>query len=497
MSPAAWALPLAVVAFFAVRFAIVALYGPPADGDLAWQTWLGNQILESARLPAALGHETFTAAGSAWLPQEWAFSIAAALAGRFALGWLLGLATAACATAALAVVAVRAAHARASALATALVLLPAGVALAASFGVRAQVVAWLLLILFVYALERGAGWLVCGAIVVVWANLHASAVSAPLLATVWALGVAWRERRASAIVKRSALTAVAAMIAVGLNPFGFGLVGYAAALMRSPIKDFIREWQPPAFGDAAFVFGALPLLIGVALWALLEGRRSPERLLVLAVATVLLCTAARNAPVFALLAAPYAARGLGLVLERSGVAPDRVRSFPALGAAAALLVLTLVGGIGLLRYPAPPHRAVELIALLERQPGEHRLLCQDYAWCGAAVGAPGIRVFLDGRADPYPVETWRAAFRIARREPGWEQTLRAYAVDAVIADGNTRLGAALRTSHQWRTAGSAGVYRLLLRRDAAEAQLRAMPWRARPAQRAHRPLMIRLASTPL
>ena len=223
MSRAAWALPLAVVAFFAVRFGIVALYGPPADGDLAWQTWLGNQILDSARLPAALGRETFTAAGSAWLPQEWAFSIAAALAGRFALGWLLGLATAACAGAVLAVVAGACRSARASALATALALLPAGVALAASFGVRAQVVAWLLLIVFVYALEREAGWLVCGAIVVAWANLHASAVLAPLLAVVWALGVFWRERRASATLRNSALTAVAVSIAVGLNPFGFGL----------------------------------------------------------------------------------------------------------------------------------------------------------------------------------------------------------------------------------------------------------------------------------
>ena len=106
-------------------------------------------------------------------------------------------------------------------------------------------------------------------------------------------------------------------------------------------------------------------------------------------------------------------------------------------------------------------------------------------------------MFLDGRADPYPVEAWRAAFRIARREPGWEQTLRAYAVDAVIADRTTRLGAALRTSQQWRTAGRAGVYLLLLRRDAATIQLSAMPWRASPAQRAHRPLMTMLASTPL
>ncbi len=463
MSRAAWALPLAVVAFFAVRFGIVAVYGPPADGDLAWQTWLGNQILANARLPAALGHETFTAAGSAWLPQEWAFSIAAALAGRLALGWLLALVAAGCASAALAVVVIRAARAHAAAPATALVLLPVALALGASFGVRAQVVAWLLLVVFVAALEWEAGWLVCGAIVPLWANLHASAVLAPVLASAWALGVVWRERRLCANVRRSVLCAVAASIAVGLNPFGFGLVGYAAALTHSPIKDFIREWQPSAISDASFALGALPLLIATAVWALQEGRRSPERLLLLAVATALLCTAARNAAVFALVAAPYAARGIGLALARIGVAPRPIGSLPALGAAAAVLALTVAGGIALLRSPAPAPGAVTLIALLQRQPGEHRLLCQDYAWCGGAVGAPGIRVFLDGRADPYPLEVWRAAFRIARREPGWQQTLRAYAVDAVIADGNTRLGAALRTSPQWRTAASAGVYRLLLR----------------------------------
>jgi hypothetical protein len=472
---AAWALPLAVVGFFAVHFGIVAVYGPPADGDLAWQTWLGNQMLDGARIPATLGHETFSAAGSAWLPQEWAFSIAAALAGRFGFAWLLGLASAACASAALGIVAVRAARAHAGTLATALVVLPTGVALAASFGVRAQVVAWLLLVVFVWALEREAGWLVCGAIVVMWANLHASAVAAPLLAGLWAVGVLWSERRANAKVGRSALCAVAASVAVGCNPFGFGLVAYAAALVHSPIKEFIREWQPPALGDAALAFGALPLLVAAVLWALLEGRRSRPGLLILGFATALLCTAARNAPVFALVAAPYAARGISLVLARCGVASERLRALPALGAATVVLALTVAGGIGLLRHPAPPQRAVELVALLERQPGEHRLLCQDYAWCGAAVGAPGIRVFLDGRADPYPVQTWRAAFRIARREPGWEQTLRTYAVDAVIARATTRLGIALRASPEWRTAGSAGVYRLLLRRNAARAQLSAIP----------------------
>src|SRR5579864_5371399 len=67
-----------VIAIFAARFIMSALYYQGHDADLAWQQWLGNYVLHAHHLPGKLGHETFTSAGSPWVPQEWAFSVAVA-----------------------------------------------------------------------------------------------------------------------------------------------------------------------------------------------------------------------------------------------------------------------------------------------------------------------------------------------------------------------------------------------------------------------------------
>ena len=452
------------MALFAARFCVAAVRGPPADGDLAWQRWLGEQILTSGKLPTSLGAETFTAAGSPWLPQEWLFGIVAAGAQRVAFAPAFHLVVALCAVLALALLARRAAVAGASPLATTLCVLFAGIAMTDSFGVRAQVAGWPLLAIFVALLECEASWLLCGAVALVWSNVHAGAVLAPVLAAAWSAGLAVRDRGLSGTALRASLVAVATLFATAMNPFGFGLIAYAVGLLRSPIKDFIREWQPTSFADASFVWGALPLLAGVAVWALFEGRRSPQRLCVVAVGVALLGAAARNVPIFALIAAPYAAVGVTRVLRRLGAAQAAPRPQLAVAGALCIALLASVTAMRLWRTPYAGAGSAELIAQLAATPGLHRLLCQDYAWCGAAVGAPRIRVFLDGRADPYPLRVWDAAFRIAHRSAGWQQALQSYGVDAIVAQQQTRLGSALRNSGLWRSAGRSGTYELFVRR---------------------------------
>ena len=434
---------------------------------MAWQRWLGEQILRTGTLPTHLGTETFTAAGSPWLPQEWLFATLAAAAQRVALAPAFDLAVASCAVLALALLVRRAAAAGASALGTALCVLFAGVAMLQSFGVRAQVVGWPLLVLFGSLLERDASWLVCGAVVVVWANVHAGAVLAPVLAAAWAAGVAVRDRVLSRPVVRASVAAAATLVAVAVNPFGFGLIAYAVALMRSPVKGFIREWQPASVADVSFAWGALPLLAGVAVWAVSDGRRAPQRLCAAAVGLALLLAAARNIPLFALIVAPYAALGYTRVLRRLGAADAAPRPQLAVAAALCMVMLAAVVSVRMWCAPVRPVASTALIARLAALPASHRLLCQDYAWCGAAVGEARIRVFLDGRADPYPLPVWDAAFRIAHRNAGWQQALRSYRVDAIIADDDTKLGAALRRSDRWRTAGRSGAYELFVRHPAS------------------------------
>ncbi|HWT05689.1 MAG TPA: hypothetical protein VN224_08025, partial [Xanthomonadales bacterium] len=183
-----------------------ALLLPPSDGDLGWQHWLGARILRGG-LPHALGAESFAAPGAPWVPQEWLFCTLLAVAADHGARRLFALCVGACAVLALGCVALRCARNGAHPIAVAFVLVFVDVAMAQSFGVRVQVVGWAMLAAFLLALElpgraRWAAILVAA----LWANWHASAVLAPLLAAAAATGsLAQSDRRAAA---RDALIAM-------------------------------------------------------------------------------------------------------------------------------------------------------------------------------------------------------------------------------------------------------------------------------------------------
>jgi hypothetical protein len=486
--PFAHALTASVIALFAAKFGVSALHDPPSDGDLHWQRWLGERILSSGTLPTRLGTETFTAVGSPWLPHEWLFSTLAAAAQRVGLTGAFGLAIAACAVLALVSVARRAAAVGASRFATTICVLLTGIAMLDSFGVRAQVAAWPLLSAFLALLEAEASWLLLAAVTVVWANVHASAVLAPVLAAAWTAGLTLRDRFRGPGAVRASVAAVAVLAAVAINPFGLRVIAYAASLVHSPIKDFITEWQPTRFSDASFTYGALPLLLAAAAWAYGGGRRSPQRLCALAVGLALMMSASRNIPVFALIAAPYAAVAFTRLLGRTAEADAARRARMTAVAALGIAVVAVLTAVLMWRAPKPPDDTGDLIARLAVAPGDHRLLCEDYAWCGAAVGKPRIRVFLDGRADPYPLPVWQAQLRIARVRPGWQQSVSSYGVDAVIAQRRSALGAALAHAAGWTTAAWAGRYALFVRRsevsetDAPGGRASRSPERAPPGR---------------
>jgi hypothetical protein len=467
-----------IVAVFAARFLVVAVAYPQTDGDIAWQRWLGAEILRTGVIPNSLGLETFSAPGAPWVAQEWLFSIGAYL-GRSGLGWdLFAGFSALCAVAALTLAAFRAQRLGASPPAIAICTAAAGIALFDSFGVRVQVIAWPLVVLFLLLLESDGAiaWLAL-AVAAVWSNVHASAALAPVLAAVAATGALLDARALTPRVLKLGGIALGSLGAICLNPFGWHLPAYALMLVGSPITRFIVEWRPTGLDDPGFAFGALPLLalviaVGVGAGAGWKAGSRPrwEELLVVAVFFWLMLGAARNIAIFALAALPLVARGLTqgvqfLAAEAPGEAPaPKVRR-----AAAALpafaLALSLAVALALLRSGArnEVNLAAPALAALERVPGTQRVLCADFAWCGLLVGNPHARVFLDGRADPYPPKVWNDFIEIAKVGPAWRERLDAYRVDAVVAGRDGALDQALVTDHGWRAAFADDRYRLWLR----------------------------------
>jgi hypothetical protein len=458
-----------IIAIFAARFLATAIAYPQVDGDLSWQRWLGAQILSGGAIPRALGQDTFTAAGANWVPQEWAFSLVASLA-RGGLPWaLFAGAIALAAVAALALAAAQGERRGASPRALALCTTFAGVALLSSFGVRVQVLAWLPLVAYLALLEVDGPWCYAAlAVAAVWSNLHASAMLAPVLATLAALGTALDERGWTPRARRISLVALGSVGAICLNPFGWHLAIYALGLFSSPFKALIGEWKVSDIDDFSFAYGALPLLLLGALIGL-RGQRRFRDLFVLGATAWLLLGAARNIAVFALVALPIVSESLSRAFPWFAPSPpappsrtDRIAAF-ALPAVA--LVLALVVGSMLVR-DAPQGSDDELagsaIAALARTPGEHRVLCADFAWCGRIVGMPHDRVFLDGRADPYPQAVWDDFATIAFVRPAWRERLTAHGVDTVVVGRDAPLDQALARDPRWHAAFSDKRYRLWL-----------------------------------
>jgi hypothetical protein len=460
-----------VIAVFAARFFATAIAFPSGDGDLAWQRWLGGLIARQHAIPQALGSETFSAGGAPWLAQEWLFSLVAGAA-RTGLGWdAFAAGVALCAVAALALAAYRAERLGASPRAVALCTALAGLGLFGSFGVRAQVVAWPLLALYVLLLDlEGPLAYVAIGVAAVWSNVHASAVLAPLLAAIFAAGRVVRARDVrDAGARRAALVALGSLAAICCNPFGWHLPQYAVGLFGNPIKTFITEWKVTDLGDTSFTLGALPLLLLAMLACAGPGKTRLANLCLLAVFAFLLLGAARNIALFALVAAPIVAAALArfawfaAVVAEPPQNAERARRV-AFALPAGALVAALVVGVELVRH-APPESDLPNAPLraLAATVGPHRLFCADFSWCGLAVGVPNVRVFLDGRADPYPLAVWQDYATIARLGSAWRTTLDRRRVDAVLVSRDAPLDQALAQTAGWHARYGDKAYRLWLR----------------------------------
>ncbi len=469
-----------VIAIFAARFLVTAIAFPQVDGDVSWQRWLGTTILQNGAIPRTLGSETFSAAGAPWLPQEWLFSIGIALA-HGNLGWAIfaGLA-AACAVVALVLSAMRAVRRGASARAVAVCSAAAGIALFESFGVRAQVVAWPFIVGFLFVLETDgpAAWLAL-LVAALWSNLHASAALAPALGILVTAG-AWLDARSvTPRVRRLGAISLLSLGAICLNPFGWHLPVYAFSLVGSSLVHNISEWRPTGLDDVSFRYGALPLLVLVLIFgsAMRVGKARWEDLLVVAAFFWLMLSAGRNIAIFSLIALPGASVALtaavkwfGTDAESDGLTTTALNRriermlIPAFGLGLAAFV-----GFMLVRAEKNhtqwlPNPAVEALA---RAPGTQRVLCTDFSWCGLLVGDPHTRVFLDGRADPYPQRVWDDYISIVRLDPVWRAQLDAYHVDAIIALRDEPLDQALRAVSGWHSVYVAGDrYRVWLRNPA-------------------------------
>lgn len=442
---------LIVCAAFAGR--LVRLPYSGALGDLFWQQQLGAYVLQHHRLPTSLGSETFTAAGMPWIPQEWLIGIAVDWAMTHAMLWVLAVAAVAALAGALLLTARRAQRYGASATGTAICILLALLAVEGSFGIRAQAFAWLFFaaLLFVLDLE-GPIVFVALPIVAAWANVHASVMLA--IPIVWidaAFAVARRGFRDPEASRRLAL-AVTVPLATLATPLGVDLPRYAVMLIQSPIRHSIEEWQPISSRATFFWYGAFPLVLLALSGARTLLARCPRDVAWIVLLLAMTIGAARDAALLGLAAAPAAAVAYTVLLSRlnlrQSVTSPGPRRFAIVGAMA-LAVAAFIFNVRAptqANDPVPPRATFDRIA---ETPGTHRVFCYDFAICSVGLAYSNVRVFMDGRADPYPVPVWNDFNLVRFARPGWLERLDAYGVDAVVVKPGDSLDRVLRGRRDW------------------------------------------------
>ncbi len=440
-----------VVFFWGGLYVALDPFRAPQNADLYWQRWLGEYAFAWHRLPTALGSETFTASGAPYVPQEWFISFVVAFAMQRHLLVALAMLMAAVPIAVLVSIYFRSRD-RASPEAIAAVLLFAGVALVASFGIRAQVLGWGCFAAFLVCLERRDRWAFAAVpIVAIWANVHASVLLAPAFLALRLSGAALTNGPRAAAQGRYIAILALTLPAMLFTPLGWHLPAYAAALSVSPIRHYIEEWQPAGLSNAEFLFGGLPLALLAVAGAWRGSRRDWREIVPDAALFVAMLLAVRNIPLFAIAAAPLAARGVDSMfpsISRVGARIAEMERF----ALAAIGVAIVASSLLLARVirEEPPRTPAAAIASLGAGGQQQRLFCENFSACSAALQYPSLHVFIDGRADPYPLGVWRSYISVVRVEPQWQQILKSYDVDAVLASRGSRLATALGKVAGWK-----------------------------------------------
>jgi len=471
------------------------------DGDTGWHIRTGEWIVANHAVPT---HDVFSFAkpGGQWFAWEWLSDVV--FSGLNSVGGLRAVVLLSilllCATFSVVFWLVRR---KANPVVALAVTLVGAAASSVHWLARPHLFTMLFLALFLAALERGraghtrtAGvpyWLLLPLLAIVWTNLHGGFVVGIALVAVYGAGewlkvVFTPDREARWAAARRALrywlVAGACLAASLVNPYTWRLHVHLWQYLRDDYaSQHIVEFFSLSFHHpVAIFFEALLLAAAVsAFWYASRGCFIECLLLLVWCHAALL--AARNIPLFAIVAAPLVGAALQALLERlpqlevagwlraagarfnavaaSLAETDSLPRWHAVSVAGVALVAAL------LFAPAPPKRfraeydpesypagAVEVL----RGMTPARIFTSD-VWGDYLIWRlyPANRVFVDGRSDYYGADFEEKYFDVMNVKYDWEKVLAGFGVDTILLPTNAPLAGALKESRRWRVAYDDGV----------------------------------------
>jgi hypothetical protein len=299
----------------------------------------------------------------------------------------------------------------------------------------------------------------------VWANLHAGAVTGLALALLAAATVALHRAAGgaeSARVRPLLLAVAAGLLATLANPAGPHLWGYVAQTFANPtLTDSIVEWQSPDFHTTVFRLFEVSVVSLVILWVL---SRRPDPLDVVLVIATLAATfqAQRNLSLCCVVMTPQLARYGSMAWAGRPMTPGRRRTRPPMPAALALGAAALVAVATLAVDVAPMVRASSTDAYeTDHEPraaatyaAGHLLgarIYSTYEWGGYLAWRFGEQrmVWLYGESAIFGDQRLKDYLHVHLLQPGWRDVLTRAGMDHAIVPTDSQETAALLATG-WR-----------------------------------------------
>jgi hypothetical protein len=447
----------------AVLFPIVALFVIGVAGNLpqellqdTWLAVLGGREIVHHGLPS---QDTLTiwAQGRDWVDQQWLAQLA--FYGLYALGGIkLTLAAHAVATAGAFTLAIVLARRRgASTRSICWVAVPAYFILTwGAWNARAQSFALPLFVLLVALLARDArrpSRLVFLAfpLLVLWANLHGTAVIGAALVALWGVtyAVERRKRRPREWAPRAAALMLAPFVCVMASPYAASLPGYYhTMLLNSGFRQLVVEWLPTSPSAQTAPFYALAF---ATVWLLgrAKGRLLPFEQLLLLFTLLVGLQSMRSVIWFTLAALVLFPTLLDAVVKPSTAA----MRFPVLNRA--FVLTSIVGAIAVVAVIAakpsswfernyPPAVLAAVDRAQERDPGMRVFAHEAYGdWLLLRRPELGGRMAFDIRFELLHKRELRNLQHIRLRADGWRKRLAPYSLFVLKKGPDTKVAKAL------------------------------------------------------
>jgi hypothetical protein len=445
-----WIIPIALVA--GVSLARAALNDP----DTFWHIAAGRWMIEHRAVPRT-DPFSFTFAGRPWVTHEWLSEVALAAAFDLA-GWSGVLLLTGLALGALAALTASALLRWLPPLSTAVTLAFGLSCLGPSLLARPHILALPVLAFWTLSLlkareESRAPNLWLAAIMLAWANLHASFIVGCVIAAALALeamldGRGWRRQ---AIVGWAAFLALS-FAATLVTPNGLAGIAFPFTTLNMKVLPGVTEWRAPDFMASPFKSPLEVALLAGLFFAFYRGvRLSAVRAALLLAVVHMTLQHARNAVILGVVAPLILAEPFGRTMGRSFARPVLWRlPWPQTTIGVALLALIVT-----LRVSVPEVRTdgvMAPISALANTPAALRTrpVLNDYDFGGYLI-FEGVKPFIDGRADMYGDAFTLNAFAIENGDAArFADAVRRYNIAWTIEPPSRAIVALLDRTPGWK-----------------------------------------------